>query len=239
MPCMHHEFATEEAAVASLAEALARQLDAGIRARGRASLVVSGGRTPVPLFHALRNHQLNWSAVTVTLADERWLAPDHPDANARLVATELLQDAAAAARFLPLTTGAPEPHGEEARVDTVLAELDWPVDAILLGMGEDGHTASLFADAPELAHALAGRDASGRGPSRCCAMTPQAAPHSRMTLTLPALLDCRLLVLHLQGSEKRVTLERAMGDGPVQDMPVRALLRQNQTKLHLYTSPDR
>ena len=149
-----------------LADITAARLRAAVSARGAASLVVSGGRTPAPMFRALRACELPWERVTVTLADERWVPADAADSNERMVRAELLQGAAAAARFVGLVNAAPTPEAGRAATDAALRAIPRPFDVVMLGMGNDGHTASLFPDAPALAAALAPALAAALAPGQ-------------------------------------------------------------------------
>ncbi len=226
------EFKDSSTLVAGLAAQVAELLRAGIKERGRASLVVSGGSTPVVFFAALSELELDWEQVVITLADERWVDPAEADSNEHLVRQHLLQNRAAAARFVGLRTGAVTAmQGEREGADR-LALLPRPFDVLILGMGNDGHTASLFPQAARLGEALALE--SGK---LCLAITPPAAPHERMTLTLPALLQSRQIILHIAGADKRAVYERAMADGPVAQMPIRAVLGQTASPVTVFWCP--
>jgi 6-phosphogluconolactonase len=170
--------------------------------------------------------------VTITLADERWLPPDHPDSNEALVRTHLLKANAAAAHFVPLYNGAATPAEGVPELEATLAALPWPADAVVLGMGGDGHTASLFPDAPELPYAL--MDAA---PARCLAVaspTPPNVPVPRVSLTRRALLDTRQLIVHLTGEDKLELLHQAMLPGDVAEYPIRAVLQQHAVPCHIF-----
>ena len=226
------EFKDSATLVAVLAAQVAELLRAGIKERGRASLVVSGGSTPVPFFAALSELALDWKQVVITLADERWVDPTDTDSNEHLVRLHLLQNRAAAARFVGFKTAvATAVQGEKECADR-LALLPKPFDVLILGMGNDGHTASLFPQATRLGQALA-LD-SGK---LCLGITPPVAPHERMTLTLPALLQSRQIILHLVGAEKRAVYERALANGPVAQMPIRAVLRQTTAPVTVFWAP--
>ncbi|WP_205438326.1 6-phosphogluconolactonase [Edwardsiella tarda] len=212
-----------------LADDIAACLRQGIAARGQASLVVSGGRTPLGLFACLSQQALDWSRVTITLADERWVAPQDEASNERLVREHLLQGAASAARFIGLKNDAATPFVGAAASEAALAALPRPFDVVILGMGDDGHTASLFPGAENLFPALA-MD-SGRV---CMGMTPLTAPLDRITLTLPALLDSRQIYLHLVGDTKRQVYLQAVGGVEVNEMPIRAVLQQSRTPVDVY-----
>ncbi|MFZ4551004.1 MAG: 6-phosphogluconolactonase [Aquabacterium sp.] len=189
-----------------LAQAVADQLRQAVARRGHALLVVSGGSTPVPFFEALSVCALPWSQVVVTLADDRWLPDTHPDSNARLVRAHLLQGAAAEARFVPLFNGASHPAQGLPALEAELARLPWPADVVILGMGADGHTASLFPHASELDEALA-PEVSGRCVAVSAPQTPNV-PVPRVSLNARTLLDTRQLMLHLTGEAKLTFLRQ-------------------------------
>ena len=211
---------------------LAASLNAAIGARGLASLVVSGGKSPLKLFELLRSESLDWSRVCVALADERWVDPTDPDSNEKLVRNVLLQQSAAAARFIGLKNGAPTPDLGAVSAWETFARVPRPFDAVVLGMGDDGHTASLFPGSPNLPSALDQAAVAG-----CVGMRSPVAPHARLSLNLSALLDSRRIVLLITGAEKWRTFCAASADGPVQDMPVRAVLRQRRTPIEVMWAP--
>lgn len=218
-----HELTSPE----MLARRIADALRDALTKRGQALVAVSGGRSPVPLFEALAREPLDWGRATVTLVDERWVTPDHADSNERLVHTHLLTGPAAAARFVGMKNAAATAREGQAQAEAAVAALPRPFDVILLGMGEDAHTASLFPDAAELGHALT---TSGL----TAAVTPPTAPHERMTLTRAGLLDSRLLILPLAGAQKLDVYRAALGDGPLEEMPVRAVLRQDRVPVEVW-----
>ncbi|WP_254275500.1 6-phosphogluconolactonase [Halomonas sp. 3H] len=200
-----------------LAEAVAEALRTDLARQERALLVVSGGSTPVPFFRALAAMALPWSRIDVTLADERWVPESADDSNARLVRENLLQGAAAEATFVPLTTQDPTPEqGAEAVADR-LAPLAWPASVVVLGMGGDGHTASLFPDSRELDLALT-TDAAA------VAVRTPSQPQPRITLSADRLHQARRHVLHITGGDKRAVLARALSGDDVRELPIRAFL---------------
>src|SRR5882757_1655412 len=214
-----------------LATLIAGSLAAAIGARGLASLVVSGGRSPVRLFEILRAQPLDWGHVCVALADERWVSPEDADSNERLVREVLLRDHAAPARFLGLKNGAPTPDLGAVSAWETFARVPRPFDAVVLGMGDDGHTASLFPGSPNLPSALNPAAVPG-----CVGMRAPVVPHSRLSLNLSALLDSRRIVVLIAGDEKWRTYLAASAQGPVQDMPLRAVLRQTRTPVEVMWS---
>lgn len=211
----------------ALAAAVAADLASTVETRGRAVLAVSGGRSPIALFERLAATPLPWHRIAVTLVDERLVPPDHADSNARLVREHLLQGHAAEARFLPLVTDAAD---EAACLDQACRHFVWPTVAVL-GMGDDGHTASLFPGAAELA---AGLDPAAERPF--IGVTPPAAPHRRLSMTRAALVKCDKLYLSIQGAAKREVFELAR-QGQDDRWPVSYLLQQSETPLDVYWAP--
>ncbi|MDO9043606.1 MAG: 6-phosphogluconolactonase [Desulfocapsaceae bacterium] len=226
------EFPAADQVVAALAKRVGELLTEGVTERGQATLAVSGGSTPIPLFARLAEMELAWDTVTVALVDERWVDTGSPDSNENLVRRHLLQKKAAAARFVGMKNEAATALAGEADCAARLQTLPRLWDCLILGMGNDGHTASLFPGAANLAAATDPH--SGRV---CMAIHPPAAPHERMTLTLPAILNSRQLILHLQGPEKKKVLARAQEVGDAAEMPIRYILRQQTTPLAVYWSP--
>jgi 6-phosphogluconolactonase len=216
---------------AALARAVAADLHEAIRLRGTALLAVSGGNTPKAFLRALSQERLEWGRVSVTLTDERWVAPDDARSNAALVAANLLQNLAAAARFVPLYAKAGDPETGLAEVVARIGALPLPFDALVLGMGLDGHCASLFPGGDQLERALR-YDA----PERVLPMRAPAAPEPRITLTLPVLVNTRRLYLHIEGLAKREILRLALEPGG-ESLPVGALLRRAPETAHLYWCP--
>lgn len=214
----------------NLANEVAEFLAARLREASRASLVVSGGSTPLPFFKALADKDLEWSRVDVLLADERWVDETDDASNTRLVRENLMQGKAASARFLSLKQPGATPADGLERVRAELADLALPIDVLILGMGNDGHTASLFPDAPELEAAM-----NPECQEIVAAATPASQPQKRITLTWPPLRDARFTALHLKGEDKLQTLERALSEpDKVLEMPIRAFLKPG---LQLFWSP--
>jgi 6-phosphogluconolactonase len=208
-PLGRHAFPDREAAAAALADAVA----AAIRSHAPTTLALAGGTSPAGVYRRLAAMRLPWQNVTVALTDEREVPPDHEDSNQRLLRESLLQGKAAAAQFADIRRRVPRPF-----------------DAVLLGMGADGHTASLFPDAPELAAAL-----DPAAPD--CVRVAPASGHARFSLSLPALLDCGRLFLLLFGADKAATFEAALQDGPEAALPVRAVLRRRRQPMDVYWAP--
>jgi 6-phosphogluconolactonase len=226
------KFESSDALAHALAAQIAASLVAAVAARGLASLVVSGGKSPLRLFELLREEKLDWSRVCIALADERWVDTNDPDSNEKLVRDHLLRGPAAAARFHGLKNGAPTPDMGAVSAWETFARVPRPFDALVLGMGDDGHTASLFPGSPNLPRALNPAAVAG-----CVGMWAPVAPQPRLSLNLSALLDSRRVVLLISGAGKWRTFLAANAQGPVEDMPVRAVLRQTRTPLQVMWAP--
>ena len=232
VPAHERRFPNSAALIEALSADIAAALQAGLADGRGASLVVPGGRTPIPLFERLSGAELDWEDVWVTLTDERWVETTSSASNERLVREHLLRNAAARARFVGLKNAHAEPRAGAAESWSALAELPRPFDFLLLGMGEEGHVASLFPDSPGLAAAL---DLSQ--PPGCVEMTANAVPRARLSLNLRALLDARRIAVLIVGEAKWAAYERARARGPIVDMPVRALLTQQNVPVSVYWSP--
>jgi 6-phosphogluconolactonase len=225
----------------TLASDVEHALAAALQERAHASLVVSGGKSPVPFFRRLSEAPLDWRRVHITLADERWVEPDDAESNEGLVRRELLQQRAAQAQFVGLKNDAPTPQQGAARSWVQIAPLPRPFDVVVLGMGTDGHTASLFPGSPGIAAAL-----DPTAPPACVAMSAPVAPNLRMSLNLAALLQSRRVLLQLDGERKWEVYREAArlaaaGDGgplPPQAPPVSAVLRQRTPGVQVYWAPS-
>ena len=211
-----HAHADAEAWAQAACDAIAAALQPALQGTGRARLLLSGGSTPAPVYRALSREALDWNRVDVALVDERWLRPDDPDSNARLLRETLLQNRARAAAFHSLTRPG---QGIEDAVHAANLHARSPADVVVLGMGEDGHTASLFPRMRGLDEALASAqpyvavDASG------CAGAGRFA--RRISLTPAGLAPSRARFLLIRGAAKRDLFERAASGDNLRELPVR------------------
>jgi 6-phosphogluconolactonase len=213
-----NDFVNRDALAAGLADRVARGLSRAISRKGNATLAVSGGTTPRLFFEHLSRENITWDKVTITLVDERQVDEDNERSNARLLRQNLLQNNASAARFVPLF-----------RNELAASALE--PDVAVLGMGEDGHTASFFPGGNKLGEAL--------NPKTTTALITMAAPGAgepRLTFTLAHLLMAKVLCLHVEGAKKQAVLEKAMAGTDVLDMPIRAVL-QSDRPLDIFWCP--
>ncbi|HEU4662707.1 MAG TPA: 6-phosphogluconolactonase [Dokdonella sp.] len=232
-PCVWHASADEATWAHDAAAALRDALAQSLARAPRALILLSGGTTPAPVHRALARLELDWKRVVVSLVDERDVEPDADGSNARLAVQTMLVGAAAAAEFMPLRP----PHAAlDAAV--VAANARWraaaetlELAAVVLGMGEDAHTASLFPGAPGLAAALASRDPYAAIDASGCAGAGRWP--RRITLTPAGWAGARTRVLLLRGDAKRSVFERAMNDDAMR-APVRAALEVPGNPLHVH-----
>jgi len=228
----HREFATSAALAQDFADWTARLLQGAIDKRGMALLVVSGGSTPAHYFTALSSRDIDWPRIAITLADERRVADDSPRSNARMLRETLLRGRAAAAKFSPLADSRLTPEQELSAASARIAALPSPADLVVLGLGADGHTASWFPGADNLSQAI---DPGAR--ALVLPIHAPGAPEARLTLTARVLLRARALALHIEGLDKLATLARACAEGPIEAMPIRAVLRGAADRLTIFATP--
>ncbi|MCG8491827.1 MAG: 6-phosphogluconolactonase [Sneathiellales bacterium] len=211
----------------ALTGAVSTLLQKALFKKNKAVLVVSGGTTPLKLFQNLSLEDLDWAKITVLLADERWVAPTSERSNEKLVREILLQNKASEAEFIPyFDPGVPaERKAEMLNQDPGF--LRDSVDVMILGMGEDGHTASLFPDA-ENTKSIMDRE----GNNKVLPVTAPSVPEQRITLTFPVLIEAHNLFLHFTGALKREVLQKACSGQVV--LPVGQVLQQAKGTASIY-----
>jgi 6-phosphogluconolactonase len=211
----------------TFAHRVAGDLEKAIAKQGRASLMLSGGNTPRPFLVQLAKEPLAWERVTVGLVDERWIDPESGASNENLVRTELLCKGAEAATFLPMYRDGMGPEEACVEVERQYREY-FPFDVVVLGMGTDGHTASLFPNRPEL-------DTLLETEAICGLCEAPVEPKTRMTLTLHAIARAAHCYLHIEGGAKLAVYEAALegGDDP-RAMPIRAVLNHPDIDLEVF-----
>ena len=208
------------------ADRIAAQLTDGITQRGTASLIVPGGSTPAPIFERLSAMHLDWAKVHVGLTDERWVKATHTDSNEHLVRRALLRGQAKGAVFHPLYNAAKRPSAGLAEAERQVGAMPRPFDAVLLGMGTDGHFASLFPGVPETTSGIELQNAA-----LCIAIDKPQSGYARMSLTLAALLYSRLILVAISGRPKRaIALQAMAGQG---DYPIAALLAARKDDIEI------
>ncbi len=223
-------FDTREAASVAAAETILALLSRRLEAQGEASLVVSGGTTPGLCFEALSRSALEWDRVSVVLSDERWVAPESDDSNEKLVRTALLTDKAREATLLPVFKPGSTPEERSEELATEIRSLPFPFACSLLGMGEDGHFASLFPDAAGLDIGL-----DSDAIELCIPVQTAASPYPRISLTLSALSRSDEIVLLIFGDKKLEVLEAARNAGS--QLPVARLLLQKRAPVNVFWAP--
>ena len=230
-------FADRERLTLALASDCAEKLQAGIKANGQATFLVSGGSSPEPVYKALSKRPLPWKQINVALVDERWVEQGETGSNHTFIADSLLQNEAADAPFLAMKNAAATPAAGEADCERAYRELPQPFDVCVLGMGNDGHTASFFPYAEGLDEAL---DPTSN--KLCKAITAKQSAvtgsHTeRMTLTLAAILKAKEIKLLITGEEKLKVYRQALLGNDEQEMPVRSILKQGLKPVTVYWAP--
>ena len=210
------EYSDRDMLAIDLANNLAGELEGHLFHNATASFAVAGGTTPAPIFDDLCAADLPWDRVHVMPTDERWVPNTDPRSNERMIRDRLLVNRAAAARYLPLHTPAEQPEEVLAELEAVIAP-ELPLSVLLLGMGEDMHTASLFPGAPGLEQAL------DPHASVLSVLRPQTQPETRISLSARVLDGAISKHLVIYGAAKREALERALSLPP-EDAPIQAVL---------------
>jgi 6-phosphogluconolactonase len=211
-----------------LAKHIADTLAIDLKNDGSASLAVSGGSTPKGLFQRLSLCDLDWANIKVTLVDERWVDLENPDSNERMLRNELQQNKASKVQIIGLKTSDARAEDGLKEARQRIAGIDKPFSAVILGVGGDGHTASWFPQAknlPELA------DPAGKTDLEVT--EPVTAPHQRITLTLPAVLNTREIIVHIVGAAKRAVVESATE----KRYPIDLILQQAKTPVTIWWAP--
>ena len=211
-----------------LAGEVAHLLSQAIKSNGKASLAVSGGSTPKGFFIALSKKDIPWSKVTITLADERWVDIKSEASNTRLVFEHLLQNKAKEANFFHLKQQEILNDKSLALLNTLASEI-LPLDVLILGLGEDGHTASLFPCSDEINSAL---NINNTYALMC--VIPKTAPHQRITFTFSTLISSQHIFLHICGDNKKAVLTKALAEQNIFKMPIRAFLHHSTVKTNIY-----
>ncbi len=218
-----------ESLASDLCQSIGEILTEAIRKRGHASMAVSGGSTPVPLFKEFSLLSIDWTKIDLTLVDDRWVDAKNSDSNELLVRTHLIKNKAAKVNFIPLKNDSKTAKEGQKISEEMLRKITLPFDVVVLGMGSDGHTASLFPCSDELPDAM---DLNNL--NYLISTSPKTAPYQRLSLTARVIIDAKNVFLHLNGSSKLHTLESAMEYKDSSRMPIYTFLENG---LNIYWSP--
>ena len=209
------------------------QLEKAIQANGHATMMLSGGSTPMPLYQALSNSPIAWNRITLGMVDERWVSPEDEASNERFIRINLLNGLPKSPGFLEMKINEDDHFQAASSVNEKYRKMNLPSDITVLGMGNDGHTASLFPHAKGLDSAINDRD------SICAAITANKSEVTgehldRMTLTLNGIKKSRVIKLLLIGEDKLETYKQALAGTDIDSMPIRAVLQQKETPVIVY-----
>jgi 6-phosphogluconolactonase len=235
MTINEHQFENREAMLAALYRVFVDDLEQALVQQSTATLLLSGGSTPVPLYRSLSAAKLDWSRVHVALVDERWVDAHNSSSNERLLRENLLIDHASDAHFTGMKNSATSPFDGAEECNADYFKLPSPYSICLLGMGPDGHTASLFPGAEGLTEAVAGK-------RHCAAIRAIRSGVTgdnleRMTMTPWSLLQSRKLILLITGNDKWDVYQKARDNPASSNLPVSLFLKQPEVLVEVYWSP--
>jgi 6-phosphogluconolactonase len=213
----------------NLCSSIILDLKEDIQTKNQASLLVSGGSTPINLFELLSNADLEWEKVSISLVDDRFLPDDHKDQNGSMVRKLLIQNKAAKAKFIPLVQDSSDITRSIEMANKAFKVVSQPFSSVILGMGDDGHTASLFPDCDELD---GGMDLNNE--NTIIKTEPKTAPYQRISLTRKAILNAKSLYLHFYGEEKLKVFEAAGKNDTYRPFPIQAFINQSEKQLKVF-----
>ncbi|MBT5073896.1 MAG: 6-phosphogluconolactonase [Kordiimonadaceae bacterium] len=223
-----YKFDNRDELLLQLKDDVMSSLSQGLDSRNKASMLLSGGTTPGPLYNLLSEQELSWHNVWFAPTDERWVEPDHQDSNERLIRETLLQNNAKNANYIGLKSAGDDPFIGQKQSNRNIAAMVMPFDVVLLGMGEDGHVASLFPGLEDTAAAM-----DEKNENFCHGIRRGGGDTPRMSMTLNSLLNAKKIILLFYGTKKLKIFERARLF-KTDALPVSYLLHQNKVPVSLY-----
>ncbi len=229
------DFASITDMIEALSVETTQRLGDAIKAKGYAAYVAAGGTTVPPLLQNLSNTDIAWDKVHITLSDERWVKPGSTNSNQYLINTTLLQNKASRANIIPLWRDCETPEEAAIISDRAVRNMPSPFDVTLLGMGADMHAASLFPDAPGIIGAM---DMSRE--NLVCKIGPVGGAkgaEARLSLTLRAILNSKIIYIMIAGDEKLAALTKATALNDPIKSPVSAIINQTKCPVHVYWAP--
>ncbi len=228
-----NKFDSREELFSAVANACRSQLEKVLKEKNKASFIIPGGTTPAPSFAQLAIADIDWKNITIGQSDERWVDADHEQSNQGLTQKTLLIDNAKSAKYVAMKNSAPDPFAGESQCNSDYAAIA-PFSVTMLGMGLDGHIASLFPNSKTIDQAL-----SLNNENTCIAIDAEGCkvagdfPH-RMSLTLSAIVKSELIILLVTGSEKLSVIEKAMITNDPKVLPVSGILNQQKTAVKIF-----
>ncbi len=227
MKVKFNNFLSSQDLIENFAKEITTKLENAINKKGYGVLFVSGGNTPKPLFEYLSNCNIDWSKIKIGLVDERWVNEKHQDSNAKLVKDNLLQNSAKFASFIPMYQDGKSVNESIEIFIKYIKDNYITCDVLILGMGDDAHTASLFPKNEKIKEALSTK-------KYCISLTPEHAPHTRLSLTLHGILQAENIYLHIQGKNKKEVYDKALIAEDYTVSPISAVLQNKSKDIKVY-----
>ncbi len=232
-PSLWHEFASREQFNQAVVQRLADTLQSASLSQKNILLGVSGGSTPMPIYQALAQKELAWNRVKLLLVDERWVPNNNADSNERNIRNAFSANAQAEKNIIGLWSNKTNLESAAIAADQKLAAMNDVMDAVVLGMGEDGHFASLFPSSLNFDAAI-----SNQGSRFILPISPMPAnvPHSRLSMSLAYIQRAKRIILAITGEKKKLVLQQAIAEGDVHHLPIAALFKANSSAVEIYWS---
>lgn len=224
-----HAFSEQKALIEALSQSILTDLQKAIDEKGKASLLVSGGSTPKPLFEKLSKAVFVWDKVSIGLCDERWIDTSREESNEHFVKKYLLKDEVAKANFIGMYEEDIDIYAAQKVCSEKMQKILYPFDVLILGMGNDAHTASLFPENQKLEEAF-----DPKNKNFCIAIEPMTAPFLRMSLTLRAILSAKKIYIHFEGKEKIAVYKEVITGEDMYMMPIRSVLNQDIKEIEVF-----